>query len=111
MPKKITLSNEQEQLMRNLFSSVDFSIGGDRRRPKGTIKPIIDRLHQAGVTLCEDSIRRRATAMGLMEPVGAKYIPRDPAKSDKWKRPCMNCGDTKARPRGLYLCEPCRRRH
>jgi transcription initiation factor IIE alpha subunit len=107
MPKKLALTDEQEDLMINLFKTVPPDIGSARRRPKNSIKPIIAKLREAGVTLCEDSIRRRAARLGLIEPVGAKYVPTIQAK--RWKRPCMRCKDTKSRPVNQYMCDKCRR--
>jgi hypothetical protein len=105
MPKKIALTAEQEQLMIKLFSTVPRDIGNARRRPKNSIKPIIHELQRHGVTLCEDSIRRRATALGLIEPVGAKYIPR--TITQMWSRPCMLCKSTLQRPKNQYICNTC----
>ena len=105
MPKKIALTQEQEQLMRTLFQNVQRDIGSARRRPKNSIKPIVRELQRHGVTLCEDSIRRRATALGLIEPVGGKYVPRVIVKM--WNRPCMFCKDTTSRPKNQYICNPC----
>jgi hypothetical protein len=108
MPKRIQISQRHEDLMRRLFASVEYSVPGQARRKKGTIKPIITALQADGLDLCEDTIRRYAVKLGLIEPVGAKYIPR--TKIDKWTRPCMRCGNDEPRPKGLYLCDSCRER-
>lgn len=94
--------------MRRLFASVEYSVPANTRRRKGTIKPIIDALQADGLNLCEDTIRRHAVKLGLIEPVGAKYVPRN--RIDRWNRPCMRCGSTASRPKGLYFCDPCRER-
>jgi hypothetical protein len=108
MPKKISLTPEQEGLMQSLFSAVPTDIGHSLRRPKNSIKPILIRLREAGVSLCEDTIRRYAVKRGYMVPVGAKYIPSPP--KNQWHRPCMICKTTNARPKGQYICTPCQGR-
>ena len=91
--------------MRRLFANVPRDIGSARRRAKNSIKPIIAELQRSGVNLCEDTIRRRATALGLIEPVGAKYVPRN--VNPTWTRPCMFCRSDAPRPRNQYICNSC----
>lgn len=108
MPKKLSLTPDQEQVMIRLFRTVPEPVTGARRRPKNSIKQIITELRTHGVHMCEDTIRRKAVQLGLMEPVGAKYIPRIP--TSHWSRPCMVCKTTTSRPKGQYICDGCKGR-
>jgi len=94
--------------MIQLFARIPSDIGSARRRPKNTIKPILSALREAGVTLCEDSIRRRAVRLGLMEANGAKYVA--PLPKRMWTRPCMICKSTSLRPVNQYVCDVCKGR-
>jgi len=60
-------------------------------------------IQSAGYDLHEDTIRKIAVSLDLIESRGDKYQP-SAQRPQVWSRPCMNCGCTKPRPRNLYMC-------
>lgn len=61
----------------------------------------------AHIGCCSDTMRRILVREGLREYGGAKYVAAMP-QPPMWTRPCMNCKDTKPRPKNHYLCQRCK---
>lgn len=55
--------------------------------------------------VCVDTLKRILMRLNLQYFPGAKYQIKPSPK--KWKRPCMNCGCTKPRPKNQYRCDVC----
>lgn len=56
-----------------------------------------------------DTLKRILVREGLQDFDGAKYQVRRKHPEARWSRPCMACGDSKARPKNHYFCRRCRR--
>jgi len=59
---------------------------------------------------CVDTLKRILVREGLQEFDGAKYQVRRNHDIPTWTRPCMVCKSEEERPKGWYLCRPCRTR-
>jgi hypothetical protein len=55
--------------------------------------------------VCVDTLKRILMRLNLQYFPGAKYQIKPSLK--KWRRPCLNCGCTKPRPKNQYRCDPC----
>lgn len=60
------------------------------------------------VGCCVDTLKRILVRLGLEEFDGAKYQTSTSSQIQTWQRPCMDCGNTKPRPKTWYYCRPCR---
>ena len=61
----------------------------------------------ARLQVCSDTARRILVRLGIRNYPGAKYVPTAPPQT--WRKPCLRCGDIEERPKGLFLCNDCRR--
>ena len=57
---------------------------------------------------CVDTIKRILVRHNLQDFDGAKYQVKRTYEEKTWQRPCMDCGDTKKRPKNWYYCIECR---
>lgn len=60
------------------------------------------------VGVCVDTLKRIMVREGIAGFEGAKFTPPPPAP-EMWDRPCIRCKTKERRPKGFYLCSPCRR--
>ena len=56
-------------------------------------------------SVCVDTLKRILMRLNLQYFPGAKYQIKPSPK--KWRRPCLMCGCTKARPKNQFRCDPC----
>ena len=55
--------------------------------------------------VCVDTLKRILMRLNLQYFPGAKYQIKPSPK--KWRRPCLNCGCKRPRPKNQYRCDPC----
>lgn len=89
MPKVVTLTPEQEAWLR-----------ANHRLPPARIAL------QLGVNI--DTAKRMLVRRNYAHYPGAKYQLASKTLINLWRRPCMDCGDTKPRPKNHYYCGRCR---
>jgi hypothetical protein len=90
MPKRIAVTDNQIEWLRTNHESATFEEIA------------------AFLSCCQDTAKRILVRLGLQEFEGAKYMtPRD-FDQPMWTRPCVCCRDVKPRPKGYYMCIPCR---
>ena len=61
------------------------------------------------INCCVDTIKRIHVRENLKEFDGAKYQVNRAFEEKTWPRPCMECGDTRVRPKNWYYCINCRK--
>lgn len=91
MPKRIILTDEQEEWLVENCDSISYAA-------------------QARYIGCHpDTLKRILMRRGLAYFEGAKFVVALSDEEETWNRPCSGCGCTKKRPKWIYYCDDCRR--
>ena len=67
-----------------------------------------EQAEKIGVSI--DTLKRLLHKHGIRKFDGAKYARLPSEDAPRWTRPCIKCGSTEERERGLYMCGKCRAR-
>lgn len=90
MPKRIPISDDQFAWLDENHDQVSYETMAEH------------------IGCCVDTIKRILVRRGLQEFEGAKYVLPRGHDEEKWSRPCVCCKNTTPRPKGYYMCLPCR---
>lgn len=60
------------------------------------------------VGVCVDTVKRILVLHNIANFESEKYAISRTQETPTWRRPCMQCGCTKPRPRNKYICQPCK---
>ena len=91
MPRSIHVADEDLSWLRENHQVESYAVQAER------------------IGCCIDTLKRILVREGLQDFDGAKYQVKRNHCQDRWSRPCMACGDSKARPKNHYFCRRCRR--